>query len=165
MNIQILDKTKKKKFIEKISYLGIEKFNFLLMRSGSEKLRAYSGSLSVDEIIRIWTEMRVESIGLYFGKETEDETRLTLDAMHILKDQITKNIIEVNSGQEEQWFFGKDIELTEEQREKYKDVQGFVAIKSDGDIIGNGKISSDKKMISNFLPKERRIRPRDGMII
>jgi len=158
MRIQILDKTKKKKFIERVSYLGVEKFNYLLISSGAEKIRAYSGSLSVDEIIRIWTEMRVESIGLYFGKEVGQETRLTVDAMHLLKDQITKNIVELEKEQEHQWFLGKDIQLTEEQKITYKDMKGFVAVRSQGDFVGTGKLSDNKALLSNFLPKERRVK-------
>lgn len=158
MTLQILDKTKKKKFIEKISYLGIEKFPYLLLKIGAEKVRAFSGSLSVDEIIRISSEIRVEGIGIYFGKETRDETRLTMDAIHILKNQITKNIVEINEVQEKDWFLGKGIELTAEQSEKYKNLVGFVVIKSEDDLLGTGKISQDKKRISNFLPKERRVK-------
>lgn len=158
MTLQILDKTKKRKFIEKISYLGVEKFPYLLMKTGAERVRAFSGSLSVDEIIRIASEIRVEAIGLYFGKEIGNEARLTIDAIHILKNQITKNIVEINEEQEKDWFLGKDVELTAEQSEKNKEINGFVVIKSEDDFIGTGKISIDKKKISNFLPKERRVK-------
>ena len=145
MKIQILDKTKKKKFIEKISYLGIEKFPYLLIKTGAERVRAYSGSLSVDEIIRLWNDVRMESIGLYFGKEIEDSARLSVDAMHVLKKQIIKNIVELSEEQEKQWFYGKDILLSEEQQEKYKVFENYVAVSSGGDFVGTGKLSQDKK--------------------
>ena len=50
--IQILDNPKKKKFIEKIEYLGIEKVPYLLIQTGKERIRAYSGSFHREEIQR-----------------------------------------------------------------------------------------------------------------
>lgn len=158
MKIDILDKTKKRKFTEKVEYLGIEKIHGLLIRTGTERVRTFSGSLSVDEIIRLYSEMRIEGIGLYLGKEQGDEVRLSLDALHMLKNQITKNVIEISELQEKEWFLGHDIHLSEEQKQEYKEFVGFVAVKAGIDFIGTGKIYSDKSAVSNFLPKERRVR-------
>ncbi len=156
MKIHILDKTKKKKVIDKISYLGIEKFPYLLIQTGIEKIRAFSGSFSNEEIIDFWRLFPIEGIGMYFGKQAGEDIRLSIDALHILKNQITKNIIELSPEQEESWFEGKDVDLTEEQQIKCKELKGFVAVKSEEDIIGTGKIIHEGKTISNFLPKERR---------
>ena len=97
---------------------------------------------------------------IYFGKEYEGGARLNLDVLHLgeLKKQIKQNIIELNKSQENDWFHGKEIELTKEQIEKYKNMKDFVILKSDSDFIGTGKIYADKTTISNFMPKERRIK-------
>jgi len=164
MKIQILDKTDKKKIIEQLSYLGIDEIPYLLIKTGSERITAYSGNLDVKELYQIWRLLPIEGMGLYFGKEFLDrstgkrETRVSLDALHLLKHKIKKNIIEVNKEQEAEWFKGKNIELDEEQQKEYGVFVDFVAIKSGEDFIGIGKISHDKRIISNYLPKERRVR-------
>jgi NOL1/NOP2/fmu family ribosome biogenesis protein len=161
MRIEILDKAKKKKFLEKISAMGIEKIHYLLIRTGGERIRAYSGSLTTDEVLRVCAVMPVETVGLYFGKEFELEARLSIDTLHLFSEEIKnngKNIIKINEQQEKEWFFGNSIELNEEQQKQYKELNGFVAVESQGDFIGTGKISQDKKIIANFLPKERRVK-------
>ena len=50
MKIQILDKTKKKKLISGLEEFGINKIQELLIRTGKERIRAYSGNLSKEEI-------------------------------------------------------------------------------------------------------------------
>jgi NOL1/NOP2/fmu family ribosome biogenesis protein len=169
MKIEPMNKPKKKEFIESVGYLGleIEDFPWLLIKGGIERVNTFSGSLSVDEILEIWKLLPIEGIGLYIGKEISDkktgvkETRLSLDALHFLKNKIGKNIIVLDEKQEENWFKGRDIELNEEQEKEYSNISGFVAVCSSDkykDFLGTGKISFDKKRISCFLPKERRIR-------
>lgn len=164
MKIEIFDNAKKKKFIDEVSDLGIEKIPYLLFKTGNERLRAFSGSFTKVEIMDIWRNFPVEGIGLYLGKQMVDkktgkkESRLSIDALHFLKDQVTARVI-LNKEQEILWFKGKDVELNEEQVKDFKG-SDFVAVVSaenhEHDIIGTGKITSDKKMLGNFLPKERR---------
>jgi NOL1/NOP2/fmu family ribosome biogenesis protein len=159
-SIQMLDATKKKKIVDDIAKFGIEKVPHLLIKTGKERIIAFSGSLSREEVSKLTQLLSVEGAGLYFGKETFSGVRLSIDMLHTLKDQI-KEKIELNKEQEELWFSGKTIDLTEEQQKKYKDYSDFVVIISGDeykDIIGTGKISADKKTISNFLPKERRVK-------
>ncbi|MAH47586.1 hypothetical protein CMI37_17325, partial [Candidatus Pacearchaeota archaeon] len=116
MKIQILDKTKKRKFIKQLGYLGIEKIPQLLIKTGNERVRAFSGSLSNEELMAIWRLFPIEGVGLYFGRELVDkrtgkkEARLSLDALHVLKEQIKDGIVELNEEQEAEWFRGKDLE-------------------------------------------------------
>jgi len=159
--IDILDNTKKKRIIERISYLGIEKIPYLLLKTGRETIRAYSGSLTKQDISFLAPLLTIEGIGLYFGKETDDGVRLSLDALQLLRGQITKNKVILTADQEERWFKGENIELSEEQTKEYQDMKAFVCVFSSDknqDILGTGKISNNKKLVSNFLPKERRIR-------
>ena len=162
MRPQILDKTKKKKIIENLKIFGIEKIPYLLIKTGKEKIRAYSGSLSKEELTNLSLVVPVLEIGMYFGKEVIEgktkirNTRINLDAVHLLQKQIKKNIIELNKEQEKEWFFGRDVELGQEVR----DIHGgsFVILKSKEDFIGVGRLSVDCRIISNYLPKERRRR-------
>ena len=48
MKIEILNKAKKKKIIQNLEEFGIKKIPELLVRTGRERIRAYSGSLSKD---------------------------------------------------------------------------------------------------------------------
>lgn len=163
MKIQILDNSKKKKFIEGIENLGIKKIRELLIRVGSERLRAYSGNLSTEEIMDLWRILPIEGIGLYAGKDFIDksgrrEVRLSVDGMYIWKDQIRDRIIVLTKEQEEKWFRGRDVELNIEQITQFKDTKGFVAVKSfnNKDFLGTGKIIGN--ILYGFLPKERRIK-------
>jgi len=112
--------------------------------------------------MKIWRNFPVEGWGLYFGKLFIDkhgkkEARLSLDALHLVKDQIDKNAVEIDKEQAEKWFRGNNLELSAEQKMKYKGVVGFVAVKFGGDFIGTAKLSENGILLS-FLPKERRIR-------
>ena len=161
MKIQVLDRAKKKKFIEGLSDLGIKKIPQMLVRSGKERIRAFSGDLDRKAIMDIWHMLPIEGVGLYVGKDMVNrsgvrEVRLSLDGMHVWKDQLDERIIELTPEQEEDWFLGKNIELNEKQ-----DVElGFVNVKAGVDFVGVGKVGADGKTLFSFLPKERRRKPR-----
>lgn len=165
MKIEYLDKAKKKKLQNNLNYLGIEKINGLLIKSGKKRIRLYSGNLNKDEISTIYNLIPIESIGLYIAKEITDkkngqkQTRLSLDGTHILKEQIKDNIISINKEQEEKWFFGENIDLTKQQSKQVENFkERIVVIKSfeTNDFIGTGKLSIDNQKVYSFLPKERR---------
>lgn len=162
MKIIPLDKTKRKGFLEEVSYLGDFKTNLLFLQTGTEKLKAFSGSLANEELMAFWRMFPIEGVGLYLGKVSIDrsgkkEARLSLDALHYFQNQITRNILEINEEQAKDWFLGKTIQLTEEQREKYKEYRNFVAVKFGEDLVGTGRVAENGTLM-NFLPKERRIR-------
>jgi len=157
--LQFIFKSDKEKIIEKLEYYGIKKLPFLLVRSGKEKIRAYSGSLSKEELIDLQEKIGVELIGMYLlhHYEGDENLRLSFDAISALKDQITKNILDINDSQAEEFLKGKDIILKEEDKEKFKnETRGFKIIRHRSEFIGTGKLTSD--IISNYMPKERRLR-------
>ncbi len=161
MKLQVLDKTKKKKVLEGLNYLGELKMNELFIRTG-DRIRIFAGNLTNEQIMRIWSLFQIEGIGLYFAKDFIDkkgrqETRISLDGLHNIKNQINKNIVELNEEQKEKWLRGDNIELDEEQKERYKETKGFVAIKYKEDFIGTAKLTEGNILLS-FLPKERRIK-------
>lgn len=165
MKIQILNNAKKKKIINEISYLGLSKIPQVLIKTGSERLRAFSGDLQPEEIYDICSILPIEGIGLYVGKESIDrhgmrEVRLSLDGLHTWKDQIKKNILTLSEEQEVEWFKGGNIDLTKEQIDSFKNIgKEFIVVRSsDGkDFIGLAKIGGpNKDTLFGFLPKERR---------
>ncbi|MCK4650305.1 hypothetical protein KAT36_03665 [Candidatus Pacearchaeota archaeon] len=165
MKIDVLSRAKKKKFIEGLSELGIRKIPQMLVRSGKEKIRAFSGDLDREQIMDIWRLLPIEGIGLYVGKDMVNrsgvrEVRLSLDGMHVWREQLTERVLVLDEEQEGVWFLGRDVELNEAQVGKVDD--GFVSVKSsDGkDFVGVGKIGSEGKILFSFLPKERRRKER-----
>jgi NOL1/NOP2/fmu family ribosome biogenesis protein len=162
MIIQILDKAKKKKIIEQIEQFGIKKIPHLLIRTGNERIRAFSGNLSTEEIMDLWRILPFEGIGLYIGKEIEDKSgtrniRLSVDGVQAYKDQINKKILTLKREQEDDWFKGKEIELDEAQIKEIANEKGIFVIRSydDKDLLGTGKIG-EKNVLFGYLPKERR---------
>lgn len=148
----------KEKLIKMLGYYGIKNLNnYLLIYSGKEKIRGYSGSLINKEIIDLYNEVGIELIGLYLFHDYHDNLRLSFDAISALKNQITENIIEIDDKQAEEFLKGRDIALSKEEQEKFKDeTRGFKIIKHNQELIGTGKLTSDR--IVNYMPKERRLR-------
>ena len=174
MKIQILNNAKKKKIVAELEEFGLKRIPELLVRTGKERIRAYSGDLSTEQIMEIWRMMPIEGVGLYVGKEAIDrngvrEVRLTMDGMHVWKSQLEPEIsgvvglrgggvagrvIFLSEEQEVEWFLGKDIEIEDDQGLS----AGFVLVKAGEDFVGMGKIGVDGKVLYGFLPKERRRR-------
>lgn len=164
MKIELMNKTKKQDFLESVSNLGKIKMNELFLHSGKEQIRVFSGNILSDEIMKIWRHFPIEAVGMYFGKEFIDrhgkkESRLSLDGLHKINDQISNAIVDLDLEQVEKWFNGDNIQLAKEQNEFYKKfVDQFVAVrnKKTGDFIGTAKLNSHF-ILANFLPKERRV--------
>ncbi len=162
MIFQFMDNSKKKKFINGISNFGISKIDETLIKWGNERVRAYTGSLNRQDVAALVGIAPIEGIGLYVGRDSIDkkngkhEYRLSMDSVHLWKYKIKSDILKLDKSQEKDWFFGKDIELSLEQK---KDMKGFVVVasKEDGDYIGIGKVSSEN-ILYNFIPKERRVK-------
>jgi len=159
MQLNFIFKNDKKKILEKLEYYGIKELPFLLIESGKEKVRGYSGSLSIKEIQEIEHAVRIELVGMYLFHNYHDEIRLSFDAIYALKDKITKNIIEITDMQANEFLKGRDILLMKEDEEKFKSTKeehGFKVIRNQGDLIGFGKLVEGR--IINYMPKERRLR-------
>ena len=144
-----LTSTDKKRIIEKLNeQFGITDLPYLIIQFGAEKLRLYTGNLSKEELYYLDNEIRIENIGLYFAKYENDELRLTIDGVQLLKSQITKNIIELNDKEANQWLSGNDLDINTER--------GWKILKHKDEFLGCGKSTGER--ITNFMPKERRIK-------
>lgn len=155
LDFELFEKEKKRKVLKQLSIYGIESFPHMLVRWG-KRLRVFSGSIDRELIFTLFREINIDSIGLYFASQ-EDEIRMSTDAVHLLSNQIKKGILELNDDQAHKWFLGKDVELDEAQKREIEGFKGkYLILKNGGDLIGVGKKSI--KGITNFMPKERRIK-------
>jgi len=149
MKIQFIRSNQKKKLTTQLNeQFGISKIPHLLIESGKEKIRGYSGSLSKEEIQEINNLLNIETIGLYLMSARDSELRLSIEGTHFFSEQITKNIVPVNSQQLDQWLHGFNLPI--------KTPTATVVIKNNEDLIGSGK--SNGKKIFNYVPKDRRLR-------
>tara|TARA_Y100000310_G_scaffold337937_2_gene426261 strand:- start:3017 stop:3469 length:453 start_codon:yes stop_codon:yes gene_type:complete len=148
MRIHFIKSKEKKQIISQLEeQYGITKLPYLLIESGKEKTRAFSGHLSKDEIKVLDSTINIEFLGLYLLKKEQD-FRLSLDATHLLKSQITKNIIELSDSEFQSWIRGKDLELPSKK--------GTLVIKHNQDFLGCTK--SNSEILFNYVPKDRRLK-------
>ena len=149
MEHKFIKTPEKRRMIEELNAkFGISELPYLLIESGKEKIRAFSGSLSKDEIIELAGLTKIEGVGIYFMKKENDGLRLSFEAAQLLRSQITKSILDIDDKQLELWIRGHDLEI--------KTPQGVYAIRYKGDFLGCGKSNGEK--IFNYVPKERRIK-------
>jgi len=149
MSFKFLSKHERRKLLDEFKEnFGISKLNYLFLRAGKEKIRAFSGSLSREEISVLARVVNIELMGIYLAKQQGNEIRLSHDAVSLLRKEISKNIIELSDDKAEKWLRGENIDKKAEK--------GFVILKHKDDLIGTGKSNGER--IFNFVPKERRVR-------
>jgi NOL1/NOP2/fmu family ribosome biogenesis protein len=149
MNIRFIKTPEKRRIIEELNaQFGISELPFLLIETGKEKVRGFTGHLSKEEIMQIGKLAPVEGIGAYLLRKEGVEWRLSFDALHLLKEQITKNIFEINEQQLNEWIRGNDLDI--------QAPAGILVISYKGDFIGSAKSTGTKLL--NYVPKERRLR-------
>jgi NOL1/NOP2/fmu family ribosome biogenesis protein len=158
--LKFLNSGEKKKLVVQLNdQFGIEYLpeNASLIRTAKGKIILFTGELTEKEMDKIREITFIEGAGVYIGKYLEPEAResdirLTLEGTEIFKEQITKNIMEIEDKQMQEWMEGKDLPIETEKR-------GIYVIKYKSDLLGTGKAS--EKRIANFVPKERRLRERN----
>lgn len=150
MTYKFIKSSEKRKIEAELEELyGIDSLpEYLLIEAGKKRIRAFSGSLSKEEIMLLSRAVKVELVGIYLISKKDEEARLNFDAVSLLKDKITKNVLEINEEQFQNWIRGQDLEL-ETQR-------GTVVIKYKNDFIGVGKSNGEK--VFNYIPKERKLK-------
>ena len=150
---QFITHKEKKEIAEKLKVYGIEKIPYLLLKSGTERLRAFSGNLTEQDILKFIQNIHIEGYGLYFARIDGDEVRLTIDACQLLKEQIKHKILFLTEKQFKEYMEGKDVEANKEQIEQTKERMYYV-LKYGEDLLGMAKVVNNQ--IKNYLPKDRR---------
>ena len=151
MRLKILNQNEKKEIENQLQkQFGIKEIPGMLVKRGQDRIFIFQGSFN-EKAIRKMEDLRIplERVGIYFAREINDLIRLSIEGVHILKDQITKSIYELDEKQAEEWMMGQDLLIETGKREllimKYKD-----------DLLGCGKASESK--IGNYVPKSRRLK-------
>jgi len=150
-DFKILSRNEKEELVDKLrAQFGIKKLGGLIMGRGTERLFLYQGDLSPKEIMELeHARVNIERCGVYFAKLERDEIRLSIEGVHVLKDQIKKNIFELDEEQARRWMEGSELNIQSGMR-------GFVVMKHKDYFLGCGKASAEK--IGNFIPKNRRLK-------
>lgn len=148
--LKFLTTQEKEKLIRQLNIqFGIKEIKYKIAKLGKERIILFSGDLSEKEILKMDEFGRLEGVGLYFAKEQPDGLRLSIEGTQILKEQIKKNIFEMNKEQAEQWMLGQEVPAQIKEK-------GFMIMKFKDDFLGTGKYSEGR--ITNFVPKPRRLR-------
>jgi len=92
-------------------------------------------------------ELRVNSLGMYFGEINDRELRLSIEGSQLIGPLAKKNVLELDDEQAAMWMAGEDFEVE-------TGLKGFALIKNREDFMGCGKIAGKKLL--NHVPKERR---------
>jgi NOL1/NOP2/fmu family ribosome biogenesis protein len=156
--LKFYNKQEKEKLVQQLNnQFGIEKLPWEVAKLGKERIILFSGDMSEKDLIKFDYLARIEGVGLYFAKidEHTKDIRLSIEGANLLKDQITKNIFEMDEKQAEQWMLGQELNITTGKK-------GFFIMKFKEDVLGTGKISENK--ISNFVPKSRRLKYKETKI-
>lgn len=150
VRIKILNDFEKKEIEKKLKEkFKIEKIDGIIIRKGKDRLFLFSGDIEKKEIEKIQEITIIERIGIYFAKIVDKEIKLSIEGVEILKNQIKKNIFEINDEQTIKWMKGENLEIKIPER-------GFIIIKNKDYFLGSGKVSYER--IGNFIPKSRRLK-------
>jgi len=145
-NLTIL-KSKEKKEIQKLLDMQFDpdfKLDYEVFINNKNRIFILNRELSRIDI----DELRVNSLGLYFGELNNNALRLSIDASQMVGKTAKKNILILNDEDILKWMNGEDLELETE-------LDGFVLVKHKDDFLGCGKIVNKK--LYNYVPKERRL--------
>ena len=149
-SLKILKKKEKQNILEKLNESwGIKEIPGIIARRGEERLFLFTGEFEENKIRALESAAFVERLGIYFVKIINNEIRLSIEGTQIFKDQITKNIFELNEEQTEEWMMGRELLIKTGKH-------GFLVMKYKDDFLGCGKASAEK--IGNFIPKNRRLK-------
>ena len=148
--LEMLTYKKKKEIENKLKeQFGIKKIPGYLFQRGKERIFLFQGSFTKTDLKNLEFTSFIERIGLYFAKIIDGEIRLSIEGVYALKDQINKNIFELNEEQAEQWMLGNELNISTGKK-------GFLAMKYKDNYLGSGKASAEK--IGNYIPKTRRLK-------
>ena len=146
MNLKILNSREKRDLstlIEKQFGCKFD-FNYEVFMNPKNKIFILNKDVSKIDL----DELRINSLGLYFGEINRGELRLSIEGSQIIGKIAKKNVLELDDDQAEKWMSGEDFDINSHLR-------GFVIIKNKDDFLGCGRIVNKKLL--NYVPKERRI--------
>lgn len=121
-----------------------KKFDKALLKSQKDKI--YLCSKSVFELDL--KNLRIDTIGLYFGRIVPKGLRLSIEGAQIIGPYATKGILSISHEQMKDWISGLDV-ATDDKDISYK------LLKYEDIFVGCGYVKDGK--ILNYVPKNRRL--------
>ena len=150
MALEFFNEKQERNFLNKLKkQFGILEIPGILIKRGKERIFLFEGNLSKGEIKKLERSIPIERMGVYFGKEFDDGVRLSIEGVHILENQITDGVFELNEDQAQRWMEGQELNIKTGKK-------GYLIMKYKNDFLGCGKASELK--IGNFIPKNRRLK-------
>lgn len=152
--LKILSQQEKQEILEKLNeQFGIKEMQGTILKFGEEKLFLFQGSLTEPQIKKLEQIIPIERVGIYFAKIQEGQIRLSIEGTYLLKNQITKNIFEINEEQAEQWMMGQEILLDDINESNKKElINNDETISKGFDELKKDELTNDKT-ISNSHEK------------
>ncbi len=148
--IKILSKKEKQEILNKLQeQFGITNIPGYLVKIGKERIYLFQANIHPQIFNEIKEITRVEKAGAYVGKELNNFMRLSIEGTQLFKNQIIKNIFELNEEQAQHWMQGEELNIETGKKE-------ILVMKYENDFLGCGKAS--EKKITNFIPKNRRLK-------
>ena len=150
MNARFLSSSDKKHIFSVFAdRFGITTFpSYLLIETGKQKIRAFSGSLNREDLVALGSTVRVEIVGAYFARRDEHGgIRLSFDAPHLI-GKATEHVLELTEAQKERWLRGDTLEIETEP--------GMYIVRFGKDELGCGH--SNGQVLFNYVPRERQIK-------
>ena len=93
MNAHFLSAHERKQLLAELQRVyGVDDVPYLFLETNKERLRAFSGDLTREEIMEIDEIARIELVGTYFAKP-EYGLRLSFDMMQLIGKKISKSIL------------------------------------------------------------------------
>ena len=122
-----------------------EKLNYVFLLNNRDRIYIINKDMT-----RINLEnLRIDSMGLYFGELKNKTLRLSIEGSQIIGRGAKKNLIELDEKEMHEWLKGENLH-------KKMEKSAFVILKHKDDILGCGRYKEGK--IFNYVPKERRLR-------
>jgi len=152
MTFHIFNKKEKQDILKALKeQFGITTLFGTLIKRGTERIFLFQGSLNEKQITKLEETVPIERVGVYFAKIQGADIRLSIEGVQLLKDQITKNVFEINELQMQEWMSGNELPIKTGKH-------CFLIMKHKNDFLGTGKASEEK--ITNFISKSRRLKNR-----
>jgi len=123
-----------------------DKGTYVWMMNSKMKIYIVSHDLSKIDLETV----RIDSMGLYIGEYKKRKFRLSLEGANIIGRKATKNVVELNLEERNQWMKGEDL------LKDLGEIPRFIILKNEGDLLGCGRYKEGR--VYNYIPKERRLR-------
>ncbi len=118
----------------------------------SSKNDLYIMSNGIKDLPFDYLDLRIHSIGIYFGELKHDEIRVSIEGSQIVDKFSDIGTFNVSSEIARSWFKGNDIPCMDSS---YDNSYVIVRNKDTSDVLGSGRCKDG--ILLNHVPKGRRI--------